>query len=99
MNFKKRLEKIEGLLDRSDDRLTAIFLIVMGANNGNPDHKPLLGWQFQYKGRKEFVIKRDGESEEKLCERASKYAYDVTKGQGTILTSIDETNIDALGVK
>jgi hypothetical protein len=99
MNLKKRLEKIEGLFDKGVDSVTAIFLTAIGADNGKPDHKPLLGWAFEYKGKKESVLRRNDESEEDLCERASSYAFDVTGGQVTILTAIDETDIHALGVK
>lgn len=76
MDIKKRIEALESRIMKNDENETqGIFYIVVDASAEAPpieeqEKIPVKGWLFQY-GKEEIrIIRRDGETDEELDQRA-----------------------------
>lgn len=68
--LQARVERIEKKLPSGQDRIEAIFIRIVGAENGNPVELPVLGWRYDRDGESVDVMRLDGEYDQELEERA-----------------------------
>lgn len=95
MNFKKRLEKIEGQINTSFTKVTSIFLTPLRSNDDDREDEKGRGWTFYHNDQKIEVPRMAGEKNEELIVRASCYASKINGEQITLLAPLSELEISA----
>lgn len=93
MNFRKRLEKIEGQHIHDGHKVKAIFLNPLRGDEEEPADEPELGWAFSHKGERYKFLKLDGETTDELQTRAAEFAYEITGGQISLFVPVKDLEI------